>query len=117
MPRERGLVREQGVVGNEEDGGAIVVRAIMTTPKIITLEPGDGLCIRIEHDFLVRTQPASQFREVNDDNAIWHDPLRAERCCEGAADRSKSGGTCDTHSGALSSGGLMCRNEYSSEKS
>ena len=110
-----GLVRKQGVIGNEEERAGIGARAIMTSPKIIALEPGNGSGVCIEHDFLVRSQTASQLREVNHD-AAWLDPS-ARALLRRRRRPSDIGGRDEAHSVSLSSGGLMCRNEYSSETS
>ena len=64
-----GLLRKQRVIGNEEDRAAVVARAIMTSLKIVALEPGNGSGIGVKHDFLVRSQTASQLRKVNHDDA------------------------------------------------
>src|SRR4051812_14954499 len=111
-----GLLRKHGIVGNEENRNAVVARAIMTSPKIIALEGRDSPRIGAEHDLLVRSQAPSQFRKVDDDDPVRHDPA-APAIVRRSRRVFKIGGHGETHSVGLSSGGLMCRNEYSSETS
>ena len=88
----------------------------MTSPEVIALEGRDSPCIRLEHDFLVRSQATSQFREVDYDDAVRRDRA-APAIVRWSRRLSKIGAPGETHSIGLSSGGLMCRNEYSSETS
>src|SRR5256885_770844 len=91
------FVEQQRVGRNEVDMAAVALGMVVVPTEIVALEPGDGPRVGGQHSLLVSTQRRSRLREINDHNAVHRRAVR--------------------HGGSFSSGGRICRNEYSRARS